>query len=151
VTGAQPPLTIERLDRPSAEDRAEILRLEADAFTNPWTPETFDWMLASPAARIYVAREGPQILAFCACYVFDDEIVINTVAVETARRRQGIARALLQAVLRETGARRATLEVRRSNSAALCLYEGLGFRVTASRTKYYEKPEEDALILWLNP
>ncbi len=46
------------------------------------------------------------------------------------------------------GATRATLEVRRSNTAALRLYERLGFHVAAVRPRYYSKPEEDALILW---
>jgi ribosomal protein S18 acetylase RimI-like enzyme len=31
------------------------------------------------------------------------------------------------------------------------LYAKLGFRVTAVRPRYYKNPEEDALILWLNP
>jgi ribosomal protein S18 acetylase RimI-like enzyme len=33
----------------------------------------------------------------------------------------------------------------------LKLYEGLGFTTTAVRSGYYSRPEEDALILWLNP
>ena len=54
-------------------------------------------------------------------------------------------------ILEETGALQATLEVRRSNLAALNLYEKLGFRATAIREGYYQNPEEDGLILWLNP
>ena len=46
------------------------------------------------------------------------------------------------------GARRATLEVRSSNLAALRLYELLGFAVRAVRPRYYSRPEEDGLILW---
>jgi ribosomal-protein-alanine N-acetyltransferase len=46
------------------------------------------------------------------------------------------------------GAHRATLEVRRSNQAALRLYEKFGFAVTAVRRNYYSHPEEDALVLW---
>jgi ribosomal-protein-alanine N-acetyltransferase len=46
------------------------------------------------------------------------------------------------------GARRATLEVRRSNEGALRLYERFGFTVTGMRRGYYDKPLEDALVLW---
>ena len=46
------------------------------------------------------------------------------------------------------GARRATLEVRRSNEAALKLYEKFGFTVAAVRRTYYTHPDEDALVLW---
>ena len=63
----------------------------------------------------------------------------------------GVGRALLEFVLRlgaGLGARRATLEVRRSNAAALKLYERLGFSVAGVRKNYYANPVEDALILW---
>ena len=144
-------VTIERLQHPSSRQRAEILALEVSSFSNPWTPETFDEMVANPVSRLYVARSGSRIVAFCACWLIEQELTINTIAVDSRRRRQGIARTLLETVLLDTGARRATLEVRRSNAAALALYAAFGFTVTAVRPKYYEKPEEDGLILWLNP
>jgi ABC-2 type transport system ATP-binding protein len=53
--------------------------------------------------------------------------------------------------LEELEIRRATLEVRRSNLAALRLYEDLGFEVAGVRKRYYTNPEEDALILWREP
>jgi ribosomal-protein-alanine N-acetyltransferase len=90
-------------------------------------------------------------VAFCACWLIGDELHINTVAVDAALRRRGIATGLLRHLLDVTGAARATLEVRRSNVAALKLYEGLGFTTTAVRSGYYSRPDEDALILWLNP
>jgi ribosomal-protein-alanine N-acetyltransferase len=46
------------------------------------------------------------------------------------------------------GARRATLEVRRSNHAARRIYERLGFEIAGVRRNYYSNPIEDALILW---
>jgi ribosomal-protein-alanine N-acetyltransferase len=57
---------------------------------------------------------------------------------------------LLNGVIREAaamGVRRATLEVRRSNLAALGLYEAAGFVVAAVRRQYYTQPVEDALLL----
>jgi len=96
-------------------------------------------------------RDSTQIVAFCACYVFSDYLDISTVAVDASRRRQGIGRALLQRILSETGVQNATLEVRASNTAAVQLYKGFGFQITSTRSRYYENPEEDGLILWLNP
>ncbi len=55
------------------------------------------------------------------------ELHINTLAVDGDMRRRGIATNLLHHVLQRTAVSRATLEVRRSNTAALKLYEGLGF------------------------
>jgi ribosomal-protein-alanine N-acetyltransferase len=62
-----------------------------------------------------------------------------------------VGRALLDFVVGDAvslGARRATLEVRQSNAAALKLYDRLGFSVAAIRRAYYADPVEDALILW---
>lgn len=39
-----------------------------------------------------------------------------------------------------------TLEVRPSNTAAIALYQGFGFR-EVGRRNYYDLPKEDALIL----
>ena len=145
-------LRIARMLDPSADDRVAILALEAASFSNPWTADTFDVMMQSPVTQLWVVRDGEEIIAFCSCYVFGTEQMdINTVAVAASRRRQGIARALLQRILAETGVRAATLDVRVSNSAAIRLYEGLGFKVSHTRPGYYENPDEDGLILWLNP
>jgi ribosomal-protein-alanine N-acetyltransferase len=141
-----------RLTDESAVD--EIVALEAASFTNPWSKEALLWELRnSDVTRVYVARDDDgTLVAFCACWVIFDEVHINTMAVASPRRRQGIARGLLRHVLedaRAAGARKATLEVRESNVAAIRLYESLGFTLVARRPRYYTRPEEDALILWL--
>ena len=90
-------------------------------------------------------------MAFCVCWVIFDELHINTLAVAPAARRRGAATALVRHVMADAaagGATKATLEVRASNTPALALYEGLGFRIAATRPGYYAKPPEDALILW---
>jgi ribosomal-protein-alanine N-acetyltransferase len=148
-------MTFERLhDAGSAADLDAIVRLEAQAFTNPWPRETLVWELAnSDVTRIYLLRtDAGAVVAFCVCWVVFDELHINTLAVAPDERRKGLATLLLRSVLAEAlkeGARKATLEVRASNTAALALYERLGFRVTATRPRYYTNPDEDALILWL--
>jgi len=151
MTAASESITMERLTHPDNADVRSIATLESNSFSNPWTPEALVEMIGSDVTRIFVARCGGQIVAFCACWVIAGELHINTLAVDGNRRRRGIATRLLQYVLRETAVQRATLEVRRSNSAALKLYEGLGFSATAVRRGYYTNPDEDALILWLNP
>ena len=143
---------LERLEMPDAGDLAAINALESDSFSNPWTPEALAAMLQSSVTRLYVARERTgTIVAFCACWIVAGELHINTLAVARSHRRQGIATRLLRFILGSTGIDRATLEVRRSNTAALKLYENLGFTTTAVREAYYTNPDEDGLILWLNP
>jgi ribosomal-protein-alanine N-acetyltransferase len=130
-----------------------VLHVERESFTNPWTREMYAWELQNPnVCRIYVVRApGCPVAAFCAFWLVFDEIHINNVAVLPSFRGQGIGTLLMQHVLgeaRRLGARRATLEVRASNQAALRLYERLGFHVAATRKQYYSNPVEDALILW---
>ena len=96
---------------------------------------------------------GPAIgwSGFCGCWLIADELHINTLAIRSELRRHGHATRLLRFVLAEAaaaGARHATLEVRRSNEAALKLYAGFGFEVRGTRPNYYTHPAEDALILW---
>jgi [ribosomal protein S18]-alanine N-acetyltransferase len=134
-------------------DLDAVVALEAASFTNPWSREMLQRELEQPtSARVYVLRlPDVQVAAFCSCWVIADELHINTIAVEASRRRQGLGRALIQQVLAAVaveGVRRVTLEVRRSNAAALSLYESLGFAVAGVRKRYYTQPEEDALILW---
>lgn len=148
VTG----IIIERLAIPGPEDLASILALESDSFSNPWTDAALAEMLESDVTRLYVVRQQTgEIVGFCACWVIGTELHINTLAVARTHRRKGIATRLVRFVLATTGVQRATLEVRRSNTAALNLYEKLGFRTTAVRAAYYRNPDEDGLILWLNP
>lgn len=143
-----------RIERVSDESPIDaIVALEAESFTNPWSKDTLLWELRnSDITFIYVLRsDDDDVVAFCVCWMLFDELHINTIAVAPAFRRRGLATALLQHIFGDAAARgvhRATLEVRASNSAAIQLYERLGFRVTATRHRYYTHPEEDALILW---
>ena len=134
-------------------DLDAVADLEARCFTNPWTRDALAGELArSDVARVFVARlPGAPVAAFCSCWFVADELHVNTIAVDPAHRRSGIATGLMRYVIAEAarhGARRATLEVRASNDPARKLYESLGFAVSAVRPRYYTQPEEDALILW---
>lgn len=145
-------VTIERITE--SDDLDAVAALEAATFTNPWTREMLERELRqSDVARVYVLRlPGRRVAAFCACWVVYDELHINTLAVDMELRRKGLATVLMRHLMAEAvreGAQKALLEVRRSNVAALQLYERLGFTVTATRRNYYSHPEEDALVLTL--
>jgi ribosomal-protein-alanine N-acetyltransferase len=135
------------------EDLDGVLAVEGESFTNPWTKDMYAWELQNRAVcHIFVVRTPEQRVAgFCAFWLVVDEIHINNVAIRPALRGQGIGSHLMQRVFEEAkrlGARRATLEVRRSNEGARRLYERLGFYVAGTRPSYYTNPVEDALILW---
>lgn len=135
------------------DDLEEVVALEAASFTNPWSREILARELRNrDIVRVYVLRNSAhQLLAFCGCWFVADELHINTLAVGEEFRRHGYATRLLRFIFAEAvaaGVRHATLEVRRSNEAALKLYERFGFAVKGDRPNYYTQPVEDALILW---
>jgi ribosomal-protein-alanine N-acetyltransferase len=64
-----------------------------------------------------------------------------------------VASALLDALRARVGDpdARFTLEVRRSNPAAIALYERHGFRAAGLRRRYYQDNGEDAVVMWRTP
>ena len=137
----------------SLEQIDAVLAIEEASFTNPWTREMYLAELENPGVSFcFLANDAAgHPIGFCSFWRVLDELHINNLAVVPERRRTGVASALLTFVLEEgarLGARRATLEVRRSNDAARYLYEQFGFTVAGVRRAYYTRPVEDALVLW---
>jgi ribosomal-protein-alanine N-acetyltransferase len=130
-----------------------IIRIEEASFTNPWSRQMYLAELDNTGVSfLYLARdERGTAVGFCSFWRVLDELHINNLAVDPGFRRAGVASALLSRALADgaaLGARRATLEVRRSNDPALHLYERFGFSVAGVRHAYYSHPVEDALVLW---
>jgi [ribosomal protein S18]-alanine N-acetyltransferase len=142
---------IEPLASPS--DLDDVLAIEEESFTNPWTRDMYIAELQNEGVSFcYLARtDERQVVGFCSFWRVVDELHINNLAVLPHYRRAGVATALLRHIFREgarLGAVRATLEVRRSNNPARILYERFGFSTAGTRRAYYTKPVEDAIVLW---
>ena len=109
----------------SPADIEAILTIEKASFTNPWTRDMYVAEIDNHGVSyFYVAKNADRrIVGFCSFWRILDELHINNLAVSPAERRTGVATALLTRVLAngaKLGARRATLEVRRSNDPARC-------------------------------
>ena len=116
----------------SERDIDDLLRIESIAFTRPWTREMYLSELEHrDVSFFYIARDPVgEAIGFCSWWLVLDEVHVNNFAVLPEHRRSGVASRLLERVLADgaaRGANRATLEVRRSNEAALRLYEKFGF------------------------
>jgi ribosomal-protein-alanine N-acetyltransferase len=93
-----------------------------------------------------------QLVAMACGWLIVDELHVTLVAVAPERRRLGLGRQVLEALLRRGragGASRATLEVASTNDAARALYGACGFREAGLRRGYYRNGD-DALIEWCN-
>lgn len=133
------------------EDLDQVSKIEAECFSMPWSRKSLEEVLDNPRAFYVTAREEGNIIGYCGAYVVLDEADINQVAVVQSYRGQGVGRKMMHALLerlKQTGVKAVTLEVRAGNQPAIALYEALGFQTEGIRKNFYEKPVEDALIMW---
>ena len=128
----------------------QIALLERECFADPWSQQSIASELHNPLSLWLVAQEGQTLLGYVGSQTCLDETDMMNIAVSPASRRQGVARALIEALvsaLRERGSKQLTLEVRASNYPAIALYGSRGFRGVGRRKNYYEHPKEDAIIM----
>ena len=129
----------------------DCLALDQASLQGLWSRSQWQSELAEPRRPGVGLWHGNNLVAMASGWLVVDELHITLVAVAPERRRQGLGRQVLQALLdhaQQQGAAHATLEVAPSNSAAVALYRGLGFQDAGLRRGYYRNGD-DALIQWL--
>jgi len=129
-----------------------VSQLENKTFSTPWSRESFAEMVDNQNAFFLLAMDEERLAGTCGIITVAGEGDISNVAVDEAYRRQGIAYKLVKEAMetasREYAVTEFTLEVRVSNESAIKLYEKLGFASEGIRPRFYEKPVEDAIIMW---
>ena len=133
-------------------DIAELLVIEEAQFPEPWTKRILlDEIENTETRRYTVAVEKKRIVGYLGIMFVLEELHVNTLGILPREEGRGIATSLLDDAWADAKARgivRATLEVAVSNKRAVDLYYRYGFRPVGVRKNYYEKSNEDALILW---
>jgi [ribosomal protein S18]-alanine N-acetyltransferase len=150
---ARPMMRAEEVRALDPRDLEAVLAIEAEAhpWAACWTPDSY-LPVADSEMRAWVTERAGRVAGFVLARYAGGEMELLNLAVAEASRRTGAGRALVAAALMEgeaRGATRAFLEVRESNSAARSFYAALGFAASGRRPRYYQHPEEDALILSL--
>ncbi|MCM1089320.1 MAG: ribosomal protein S18-alanine N-acetyltransferase [Butyrivibrio sp.] len=148
-------MTTDVLIRPlRAGDSGILACMEREIFTAPWTERMFAELLTRDYSLYLVAETDGQVVGCAGLTMLGEEGDIDKVMVDERFRRQGVAAMLLRELIDKAGQRGITsftLEVRESNRPAIRLYERFGFRGEGVRPGFYEKPAEDALIMWRRP
>jgi [ribosomal protein S18]-alanine N-acetyltransferase len=140
--------------RPAVQDDLDqICALEQACSRNPWTRDGVASSLSSQDTIFLVAenQEGNRVIGFACSTLILDELHILEVAVDQSFRNAGAGALLINQLIQSAAAKkagRAYLEVRRSNRAAIRLYEKCGFAEEAVRTGYYGDGE-DAVFMYL--
>lgn len=140
-----------------------IAAMAAKYLTHSWSVEEIRWdMEKNPNSRYFViVRSGKalpgqayrgesEVVGYVSYWNVMGEGNIHDVVVSEDFRRMGLGRKLVNHMLRtgrHEGISDFTLEVRKSNEAAIKLYEEFGFRGEGLRKGYYDNAE-DAVIMW---
>lgn len=132
------------------DDLAEVMVIENENFSVPWTEMGFFSFLLRDDTMFLVAEEDGKILGYMGIMMVLDEGEITNVSVSKYARRRGIGRALVGEMIRQMKRRGIVilhLEVRKSNDPAIELYRSFGFVKDGERKMYYEEPVEDAVLM----
>lgn len=139
--------TIEKMDE---EHIGGIAELEKKCFADPWSANSLTQELSNAFARFFVAVSNGEVLGYIGSHNVLGEVFVTNVAVLPQYRTIGVATKLiehLKNVSEKENADFVTLEVRKSNFSAICLYEKCGFETVGERRRFYENPIEDALLM----
>lgn len=133
------------------EDLEQAVALEEEVFTHPWSRQAIDDMIENENVCFLVAKIGEEVVGNCALRMILGEGEITNVSVKEAYRGRGIAKEMLQELIKigsKYGVKQFTLEVRTKNVVAISLYEKLGFKKEGKRKNFYMDPIDDAWIMW---
>jgi ribosomal-protein-alanine N-acetyltransferase len=144
-----PPAAAVEIRRLTYADLPQVVAIERRAFSTPWSLAMFVLELSKPSGVCLAAEADGELVGYLICSRYDTIWHVMNVAVDPDRQRRGIATALITALLERVGPQApVTLEVRRSNTGAIALYERFAFKSAGLRPRYYADNSEDAVIMW---
>ncbi len=145
------PIPEVQIERMQCEDLQHVMGIEKEAFPDPWHESFFKRELRKKRehAYLYVAKLDKRVIGYIVFYIFSGEGHIYNIAVDTAYRRRGIGKYLLESaleIIEKNGVDEVFLEVSVRNAAALELYKKYHFQVFGVRKRYYSNGD-DAYVL----
>jgi|LSQX01.1.fsa_nt_gb ribosomal-protein-alanine N-acetyltransferase len=134
------------------KDLDQIMVIELESFTTPWTKESFRVEIQENGlAQYFIAEIDGKVVGYGGIWLILDEGHITNVAVGKEYRGLGVGNKLVEALIlycKEKNITNMTLEVRESNLVAQNLYKKYGFLEYGIRPNYYADDHEDAVIMW---
>ena len=142
------------------DDIPRIQEIERESISPPWShggllneifrDDSFFALAIDTDMDAHTHSDMDTIMGFIILRHTADEGDLFQIAVDAAYRRRGAADTLISKAL-EWGWGRGIivvyLEVRKSNAAAIALYEKHGFKKSSLRKRYYINPVEDAIVM----
>ena len=141
---------VPKVRRMTMEDGAAVAEMEHQLFSDAWSEKSILETLDQTNTICLIAEKAGRTAGYLLAYTAADEAEIARIAVVKELQRQGAARALLtelESVCGSEGIKKILLDVRSGNSAARALYANAGFKEDGIRQRFYEDPEEDAILM----
>lgn len=136
------------------EDLEDIMEIELEAFTTPWSRHAFEMEISgNDLAEYIVAEVGGKVIGYGGVWLIVDEGHITNIAVAKSHQGKGIGDKLIKGLIHVCEDKKIyniTLEVRKTNTVAQNLYIKYGFINCGIRPNYYADDKEDAVIMWRN-
>lgn len=133
---------VEYLDR--------LLEIDSENFDDPWSKDMFKKELEHGNAEYYGLFNDDEILGFCGGWYVLDEYQINKIVIDKAHQNKKLGQLFLIYIMQlyaMKNAKKATIEVRESNTRAIKVYTKAGFDVIGRRENYYQNNGENAYIM----
>ena len=135
--------------RPITSDDVPLLvEIEKRTQKSPWTSQNFESEFTKQYSNSLVLTDDEtdsQIAGYIVYWTMLDECEILNIVVDLPFQRQGFAKRMLRQAVTEATKRdikKALLNVRKSNSPAIELYQSSGFAVTHVRKAFYSDGED---------
>jgi len=129
-------------------DIDSVFELEQLCFTDPWSYlHLASEADAEPYKHPFVMEIGDKLVGYVFIWSIADEVHINNFAIHPSFRRKGLGLKLIRFIFDKFKEyEKYFLEVRKSNKAAIRLYQKNGFDIIFTRIGYYQDGE-DALVM----
>ena len=132
------------------DDLDKVCIIENEAFSVPWSRESIKNAMNNSDNIYIVSEEDGEVTGFAGFWKSYETADLCNIVVMEKYRKQHIGYKLLAEGIRlckERGIERIMLEVRQSNTSAICLYQKMDFKEIGKRRGYYKEPVEDAIIM----
>ena len=128
-----------------------IMEIENESFAIAWSRGAMKKELENKLAYYVTALDKDKVIGYGGMWHIVNEGHITNIAVRREYRQKGVGSAIVSGLINIAHEKEMiglTLEVRKSNAAALALYKKFGFKLEGVRPEYYEDNKEDAYIMW---
>lgn len=134
-------------------DLGQVMKIEVEAFSDPWAPIAYAMELRhNPAAHYVVAKDADNTIAGYAGWWETEHGVatIMHIAVDKDARKHGIGSLMLEYACDHAAQGNCAvmqLQVRAQNNTARLFYKRNGFTDAGINERYYTLPDDDAVVM----